>query len=422
MEEGTAWERPSPRMSQLIRAGAERLLQSSDAAFRELDQAVLSVGSRSLPQRDLVESARRSNRAHLLRWATGNVRAPGAPVAPERGEDVRPVVRGLAHRGLGDRALHAYRIGQNVIWRRWMAIAFTLTDDPDELRRLLDITSRSLTDYIDTALAVVTAVIAEERDRLTRSIHAERLDLVTAILHEADDIDLAHAGERLDYQLDGPHTAAVIVHCASRTPKPGNLEDIAQRLADFVPMPKRRRHLAVLAGPATLWTWFPAPCHPDAVTLESVLDGHPDVRLAIGATAFGLDGFRYSHSEAQDVRRLLENPEAPHRAADYDRVQAVVLATRHLAAAHHLVQRALGPLVRHSDLCATLRAYLAHQGNAAATARQLFLHRNTVLGRLAKAERLLPRPLQQEVLNVGLALEVFYWFGHNPSLSASAEE
>lgn len=407
-------------MCQLIRAGAERLLQSSDTAFRELDHAILSIGNGSPPQHDLVEAARRSNRAHLLRWATGNVRAPGAPVAPEQGEDVRTVLRGLAHRGLGDRALHAYRIGQNVIWRRWMAIAFTLTDDADELRGLLDITSRSLTDYIDTALGVATAVIAKERDRLTRSIHAERLDLVTAILREADGIDPVHAGERLDYRLDGTHTA-IIVHCASRTPKPGDLEDAAHLLAESVSVLKRRKPLTVLAGPATLWAWLPVSYHPNAATWESVLDGHPDFRVAIGTTAFGLEGFRYSHHAAEEVRRLLENPRAPHRVADHDSVQAVVLATRHLESAQGMVRRVLGPLARHPDLCVTLRAYLAHQGNAAATARTLFLHRNTVLGRLAKAERLLPRPLQQNILNVGLALEILFWCGHGPSFSPSAD-
>lgn len=405
----------SPRMSQLIRVGAERLLQAPDAAFRELDRAVLSVGSPAAPESDLVESARRSNRAHLLRWATANVRAPGSPVAPEQGEDVRSTVRDLARRGLGDRALHAYRVGQNVAWRHWMAIAFTLTDDPAELRELLDLTSRSLSDYIDTALEAVTALIADERDRLTRSVHAERLDLVAAILREAAP-DPVHAEARLDYRLDGPHTAAVI-HCASPSPQPGVLEDIAHLLATSVRMPPARKPLAVLTSPATLWTWLPSAHHPDATILETFLNHRHDIRVAIGTTASGLAGFRHSHSTAKDALRLLETATAPQQVADYDHVQAVVLATRHLSTAHHLVDRVLGPLARYPDLCATLRAHFANQGNASATARQLFLHRNTVLGRLTRAERLLPQPLSHETLNLALALEIHRWFGYDPALT-----
>ena len=47
---------------------------------------------------------------------------------------------GLVHRGLDQYALDAYRVGQNVAWRRWMQIAFTLTNDTAELSELLDVT------------------------------------------------------------------------------------------------------------------------------------------------------------------------------------------------------------------------------------------------------------------------------------------
>ena len=59
-------------------------------------------------------------------------------------------------RGLDDDALHAYRIGQNVAWRRWMAIAFELTSDPDELRELLDVTARSIFTFVDETIAAAS--------------------------------------------------------------------------------------------------------------------------------------------------------------------------------------------------------------------------------------------------------------------------
>jgi DNA-binding PucR family transcriptional regulator len=48
-------------------------------------------------------------------------------------------------------------------------------------------------------------------------------------------------------------------------------------------------------------------------------------------------------------------------------------------------------------------------GNATATASALFTHRNTVIRRIASAERLLRRPLHQDPLSVAVALETLRW-------------
>ena len=71
---------------------------------------------------------------------------PGAPVPANLGPEPLGIARDLVRRGLNESALQAYRVGQNVAWQRWMAIAFGLTSDPDELRELLDVSARSLFD------------------------------------------------------------------------------------------------------------------------------------------------------------------------------------------------------------------------------------------------------------------------------------
>ena len=66
----------------------------------------------------------------------------------------------------------------------------------------------------------------------------------------------------------------------------------------------------------------------------------------------------------------------------------------------------LGDL-RHAD-AATQEAvltYVHELGNTTRTAERLFTHRNTVLRRLARADELLPRPLAENVVGVGAALE-----------------
>jgi DNA-binding PucR family transcriptional regulator len=61
------------------------------------------------------------------------------------------------------------------------------------------------------------------------------------------------------------------------------------------------------------------------------------------------------------------------------------------------------------ELHETVRTYLRLMGNATATASALFTHRNTVIRRIATAERLLPRPLHQDPFSVAVALETVRW-------------
>jgi DNA-binding PucR family transcriptional regulator len=58
-----------------------------------------------------------------------------------------------------------------------------------------------------------------------------------------------------------------------------------------------------------------------------------------------------------------------------------------------------------------VRVYIREGFSASRAARALFTHRNTVQGRLRRAEELLPGPLADHGLEVGLALEVLRWLG-----------
>jgi DNA-binding PucR family transcriptional regulator len=113
------------------------------------------------------------NRANLLHWAAANIRDPGAPVPANLGPEPLGIARDLVRRGLDDAALQTYRIGQNVAWRFWMEIAFGLTSDPQELHELLDVSSHSITSFIDATIAGSSAQIQLEREELTRGTHAE---------------------------------------------------------------------------------------------------------------------------------------------------------------------------------------------------------------------------------------------------------
>ena len=205
------WERPSDRIRELIRHGAELVLNAQSDWLEELDQATLSAANVEELAADPVlnVATRRSTRANLLHWAAANVSDPGAPVPANLGPEPLAIARDLVRRGLSESALQAYRVGQNVAWQRWMAIAFALTSDPDELRELLDVSARSLFEFVDATIAGIAEQIQVERDELTRGSHAERREAVALILDGAP-ISKHRAEARLGYGLDQIHTAAVV--------------------------------------------------------------------------------------------------------------------------------------------------------------------------------------------------------------------
>src|SRR4051794_24278278 len=204
------WEPPSERVAALIRAGAEALLQEPAALFDQVDDAVLGATPSRLSSDPAITAATvATNHANILHWANANVRRPGAHVPANLSPAILDLARDIVRRGLDETTLNTYRIGQNVAWRAWMTLAFSLTEDPGELRELLDVTARSIFAFVDETVEGIQELIDREREQLTGGTHAERLETVNLILEGAP-ITSARAGERLRYELAGVHTAAVV--------------------------------------------------------------------------------------------------------------------------------------------------------------------------------------------------------------------
>jgi DNA-binding PucR family transcriptional regulator len=402
-----AWERPSPRVAELIRTAASAVLEAPDEIFAEVDAAVLADPDHPVVSDPVLAAAvRRNNRANLVHWATSNVHDPGGPVAPNLGPETLSVARDLVRRGLDVDALHGYRVGQNIAWRRWMALAFELTQDPEELRELLDVSARSIFAFVDGTLAGIAEQIERERHELTRGTHAQRLEIVSLILEGAP-IGLERAETRLGYALDRRHTAA-IVWSDEPDVDPVVLEQAAEALGRLA----GARPLTVLASASALWVWVAAASGPAPADVEQALERLPRVRVALGPTLDGLAGFRRSHLDALATQRLMSRTAADLRVAGYDDVQVVALATHDEERAEEFVRRTLGDLAdAPAELRETARAYLREGCNATRTARVLFTHRNTVLARLARVEQLLGAPLAGRLLPVALALEILHWRG-----------
>lgn len=155
-----------------------------------------------------------------------------------------------------------------------------------------------------------------------------------------------------------------------------------------------QRYLTVLAGAATRWVWMHG--RPEPELLRTRAAEVPDVRIAVGSTGDGVDGFRRGHLDALAVQRMLAWPSSPHQVAMYDEVELVTLLTAVPESAEHFVTRVLGEL----ETTEAVRVFTAAQCNVSHAADRLYVHRNTLLHRLARADRLLPRPLAANVVEV----------------------
>lgn len=401
------WERPSDRIRELIRHGAELVLNAQSEWLEEMDQATLSVANVQELAADPVLNAatRASTRANLLHWAAANVSDPGAPVAANLGPEPLGIARDLVRRGLTESALQAYRVGQNVAWQRWMSIAFALTSDPDELHELLDVSARSLFEFVDATIAGIADQIQVERDELTRGSHAARREAVALILDGAP-ISRQRAEARLGYNLEQSHTAAVVwgdePDCDS-----SRLDRATEALAHGT---NAQRPLSVIASAATRWVWIPGDVAPDLGRLEQAVDRIAGVRVAVGSTARGIEGFRRSHLDAITTQRMLARLNSPQRVAGFDAVELVCLISQDRDRAQQFVTQTLGKLATAGpDLRAAVLTFVNEQCNASRAATRLFTHRNTLLRRISRAEQLLPRPLYENSVHVAVALDVVRW-------------
>lgn len=404
------WDPPSKRVCELMQQGAKLIIDGPEERLDEINKATLTPEYMQTIANDpvLAEAVRRSNRSNRLHWAAANISHPGEPVPPNLGPESLTIARHLVRRGLDEStAVDAYRIGQNVAWRAWMQVAFALTSDPDELRELLDVSAHSIASFIDATIAGIYQQIQIERDELTRGTHAEHRETVALILDGAP-ITPQHAENRLGYRLGQSHTAAVIWGDASTT----NLSDLDRAAEALAHNADGRRSLSVLAGAATRWVWLPGTDGPDPARVIAAVSQLPGVRIAVGTTAPGIEGFRRSHFDAITTQRMMARLGSTQRVVSFTDVELIALITADPERADRFIKNTLGDFESaDAELQRTVLTFVHEQCNASRAAARLFTHRNTLLRRLGRADQLLPQPLADASVHVAVALEALRWRG-----------
>jgi len=313
--------------------------------------------------------------------------------------------RRMAARGEGiDTTLRFYRLGHAFFWQRWSAALVDAVPDRDQLVTAMRETAAFVFDYIDSISALVGAEHLAERERRQRRAAIVRADVVRAVL-AGEDVDIAAAERVLGHALTGPQVAFVCWTSGD----PAALDRAAQAVAQALGV---TRPLLLPDGPDAIVAWAAvgSAARADPATLAAAAaDAAPETHVALGDVDRGIDGFRRSRDQADRARRIagLSGRRAPTFTA-YADIALVDLLSRDLDAARRFVHAELGDLGADTATAARARAALlavgAPGGGIAAAARDLGVHRNTVLQRVHRAEELRRRGAHERPAELHAAL------------------
>jgi len=314
--------------------------------------------------------------------------------------------RELVQRGLPlDTLLRSYHVGHATFFRRWSADVHTVLRDPGDLASAVEQAAAATFAFVQALDRGVVRRWADERERWVRGAATLRAEVVRALV-AGEPVDAARAGRRLVYDLSARHVGFLVWPASEDPdPDPAALERAAGALADALGgsprllVPLRAR---LLAGWVTVGS---------GASRDGGLRAGRDVIAALGSPQSGVPGFRRTHAEAMDARRVarLEH-RRPGAVVRYESIAVAALASADLEHARRFVADQLGPLSHGDDearrLSATLRAYLEEGASPRRTARRLGVHENTVSNRLATIEERLGHPVRERATELLVALRL----------------
>jgi sugar diacid utilization regulator len=288
--------------------------------------------------------------------------------------------------------------------------------------------------FDDSVRAVITEFLAERQRAIAQSV-AERRRLVAALI-AGDEVPADVAAATLGVDLGQHHLALILWRPG---PSGGNRDDAAR-------WSKGQLELAVnraagrLRAPATLtmpphetpsdvrndallcWLTNPVPFSSSYLeSLSELFAASREVCVAVGVPSQGPAGFRRSHLASVDAYRVARAAQRTG-VTGYAEVGVLALLSADPERTRWFVSEELGKLADPGptleDLRETALRYLDTGRNLMDTARHLHVHRNTVVYRLAKIERLLGRPLDERpfATQAALTLAAQGQAGLNPAL------
>lgn len=303
----------------------------------------------------------------------------------------------------------SYRVGFTAMWEGWaerLADVVTADDVPrDEAVRGLAGLTAAILAYQDHVASQVAESYARVDDALSRSRASVRQGLVREILRGGATALAPSDLITLDHDLAAEHVAVVfpsVAEGAAGQLVVGLRAGTGVRQSLVLPLDLTRT--AVWLSSAAGWT-------PDMLRRLRETLAATGVEASIGSALRGVDGFRDSLAQAQEVERVRGawGRAAAPRLLDHADVALEILLLRDPDSAERFVRAELGPLAEGTPEAARLRETLEASfrlGSHVAAAEHLQVHEHTVRNRLGRAEQHLGRPLTERRTELQVALRL----------------
>ncbi|OBI53177.1 CdaR family transcriptional regulator [Mycobacterium sp. E787] len=305
-----------------------------------------------------------------------------------------------------------YRVTQELVWQwMWDRITAAAADQKQQAAALRLATS-FMFGYVDAALNRAEQAYEAEREIWLRNTAAARTGAIDDILTQRER-DQQRASKRLRYDIGRHHVGAVAwVDSVSAD------RDAQRSLTEAITVLAREMGaestLIHPVGSLVAFGWLSRQSDFTAVDFGSGTTVRrpklPDgVQVSIGEPGHGLKGFRRSHIQAENARRVASL--VGKRAAPLTRYRDVAVAALASCDAEHaalFVQRVLGPLAADDEatyrVASTLLVYLQENRSRAKAARRLTVHPNTISYRVDQAQMILGRSIDIDSLDLAVAL------------------
>jgi hypothetical protein len=337
--------------------------------------------------------------------------------------------RRLAQRDVPAHVLvRAYRIGHQTVFKIMLT---EIRRSGLDAQSALDVTDRMTAEtfeFIDWISQRVIATYHDERVRWQESRNHDRASHVRELLtgRAGGDIDVEAMTMLIRYPLLRTHLALVVwFRESAASHQTALLEQFIHRLAKSIA--PSETCLYIPADRLTAWAWIPVPADPlptkqspaIATRIREIVEGTENAPfVAIGCALPGVGGFRRSHQQALEARRVaLSDPANADRvieASEPGLLLASLLAEKP-ETAREWVGEVLGPLASATEnderLRETLRTFLRAGSSYKAAAAELHLHFNTVRYRVERAVRRRGRAIDHDRLDVEVSLLLCNLFG-----------
>jgi DNA-binding PucR family transcriptional regulator len=305
-----------------------------------------------------------------------------------------------------------YRVAHELMWQwMWERVTASAVDQLQQAAALR-LASSFMFGYVDTAMNRAEQAYEAEREIWLRNTAAARTDAIDDILSQRER-DQQRASKRLRYDVNRQHVGAIA--WVDSVPEDRDAQtSLAEALTILARELGGETILIHPAGAFAASGWLSRQTDFAAVDFGAGTAARrpklPDgVHVSIGEPGHGLKGFRCSHIEAENARRVASLA-GPHAAplTRYRDVAVAALASSDAEHAASFVQRVLGPLAADDEatyrVATTLSVYLQENRSRARAARRLTVHPNTISYRVDQAQMILGRSIDTDSLDLAVAL------------------